>query len=230
VRSQTVPFKRRFNFRKAKWKDFRESLDKEICNLDPKPDNYEKFVEKVKKISRLHIPRGCREQYISRMTEETCEINKKYGTSFTTDPFREETVMLGETLINHLCKDRNDRWHELIENTDMTKNSKKAWRLIKRLNGDPVTHTNDINVTANQVASQLLLNGKSGAKIKREKLTRIRDSEKNNFQLDFTLDKLNESLKEMKNGNAPGVNEVMTEQIKEFSIKSKQWLLTFLNS
>ncbi|KAL4098793.1 hypothetical protein QTP88_023329 [Uroleucon formosanum] len=166
VRSQTVPFKRRFNFRKAKWKDFRENLDKEIR----------------------------------------------------------------ETPINHLCKDRNDRWHELIENTDMTKNSKKAWQLIKRLNGDPVTHTNDINVTANQVASQLLLNGKPGAKIKREKLTRIRDSEQNNFQLDFTLDELNESLKEMKNGKAPGVDEIMTEQIKEFSIKSKQWLLTFLNS
>jgi len=170
VRSQTVPFKRRFNFRKAKWKDFKETLDKEIRNLDPKPENNEKFVEKVKKTSRLHIPRGCRE--ISGMTEETCEINKKYGKSFTVDPFSEETVTLGETLINHLCKDRNYRWHELIENTDMTKNSKKAWRLIKMLSGDPVTHTNDLNVTANQVATQLLLNGKPGAKTKREKLIR----------------------------------------------------------
>jgi len=60
------------------------------------------------------------------MTEETCEINKKNGKSFTVDPFSKETVTLGEILINHLCKDRNDRWHELIENTDMTKNSKKA--------------------------------------------------------------------------------------------------------
>lgn len=39
VRPQTEPFKRRFNFRKAKWKDFRETLDKEIRNLDPKPEN-----------------------------------------------------------------------------------------------------------------------------------------------------------------------------------------------
>lgn len=53
-------------------------------------------------------------------------------------------LTLGETLSSHLCKDRYNRWHELIENTDMTKNSKKAWRLIKRLNADPVTHTNDI--------------------------------------------------------------------------------------
>jgi len=163
------------------------------------------------------------------MTEETCEINKKYGKSFTVDPFSEETVTLGETLINHLCKYRNYRWHELIEDTDMTKNSKKAWRLIKRLSGDPVTHTNDINVTTNQVATQLLLNGKPGAKIKR-KIIRTLDTEKNNFQLDFTFDELNESLKEMKNGKAPGLDEIMTVQIKEFSIKGKQWLLTFLNS
>ncbi|CAI6370297.1 unnamed protein product [Macrosiphum euphorbiae] len=86
--------------------------------------------------------------------EETCGINKKYGKSFTIDPFSNATVTLGETLINHLCNDRNDRWHELVENTDMTKNSKKLWRFIKRLNGDPVPHTKGINVTANQVATQ----------------------------------------------------------------------------
>jgi len=40
-----------------------------------------------------------------------------------------------------------------------------------------------------------------------------------NFQLDFTLDELNESQKEMKNGKAPGVDEIMTEQTKEFNIK-----------
>jgi len=94
------------------------------------------------------------------MTEETSKIKKEYEKSFATDPFSEETIMIGETLKKLLCKDRNDRWHELIDNTDMTKNSKKAWRLIKKLNEDPVTHMNDINITANQVATQLLLNGK----------------------------------------------------------------------
>ena len=34
----------------------------------------------------------------------------------------------------------------------------------------------------------------------------------------------------MKNGKAPGLDEIMTEQIKEFSIEAKQWLLTFLKS
>ena len=87
---------------------------------------------------------------------------------------------MGETLMEFLSKDRNDRWHELIDHTDMTKNSKKAWRLIKKLNGDPVTYMNDINVTANQVATQLLLNGKSsksGTINKKEKLIRDLNNE-----------------------------------------------------
>lgn len=93
VRSQTVPFQRRFNFRKAKWEKFRDTLDKEVWNLDPNPKNYEAFVEKVKKTSRLCIPRGCRERYVCGMTEETSKIKKEYEKSFTTDPFSEETIM-----------------------------------------------------------------------------------------------------------------------------------------
>lgn len=49
VRSQTIPIQKRFNFRKIMWKDFIESLDKEICNIDPKSEDYKTFVEKVKK-------------------------------------------------------------------------------------------------------------------------------------------------------------------------------------
>jgi hypothetical protein len=42
----------------------------------------------------------------------------------------------------------------------MTKTSKKAWGLIKKLNGDQTVQISCINVTANQVTSELLRNGK----------------------------------------------------------------------
>lgn len=88
-------------------------------------ENYEAFIERVKNISRLHIPQSCREQHIWGMTEETSKIKKKYENSFTSGPFSEETIIVGETLTKSLRKDINDRWHELIDNTDMTKIAKK---------------------------------------------------------------------------------------------------------
>lgn len=94
----------------------------------------------------LHILQGDKEQNVCGMTEETSKIKKEYETLFITVPFSKETIMIGETLTKLLCKDRNVRWYELIDNTDMKKNSKKVWRLIKKLNGDPITYTNVINV------------------------------------------------------------------------------------
>lgn len=41
--------------------------------------------------------------------------------------------MIGETLTKLLCKDRNGRLHELIDNTDMTKNIKKPSNLSRSL-------------------------------------------------------------------------------------------------
>jgi len=52
----------------------------------------------------------------------------------------------------------------------------------------------------------------------------------NILQLDFTISEQIERLKEINNGRAPGVDKIMTEQIKEFSTKSKQLLLNFFNS
>lgn len=60
IRSESIPFKRRFNYKKANWGKYREAIDKEIQNLEPTPENYELFANKVRKISRQHIPRGCR--------------------------------------------------------------------------------------------------------------------------------------------------------------------------
>lgn len=99
-----------------------------------------------------------------------------------------------------------------------------------KLNGDSITHMNDINVTENQVAIQLLRNGKSGKSWiinKTEKLIRDWDNKQNSFQLKFTISELNKNLKEITNGKA--WHEIMTEQIKKIGTKTKQWLLNFLN-
>ena len=52
------------------------------------------------------------------------------------------------------------RWEEVITSTNMTHNSRKAWKTIRKLSNDPTTSNPPYLVSANQVAHQLLVNGR----------------------------------------------------------------------
>jgi len=58
VRPNTVLLQKRYNFMKAQWDLFSEALDLSKNNLEPLPEHYESFVEKVKHMSRTHIHVG----------------------------------------------------------------------------------------------------------------------------------------------------------------------------
>lgn len=111
----------------------------------------------------------------------------------------------------------------------MTKNSKKAWGFIKKLNGDQTVQTSCINVTANHVVSELLCNGKPNTKIKKRKIKRNKEVECSNFQDVFRMEELSNSLQGMKNGKAAGYDEITTEQIKHFGVETRNLLLNLLN-
>ena len=89
--------------------------------------------------------------------------------AYNIDPFSDETLQLGEELTTLLTDERSERWKELITSTDMTHNSKKAWATIKKLNSEKHTLTRVAAVTPNQVANQLLQNGKPPTKEKGHK-------------------------------------------------------------
>ncbi|GFR81085.1 RNA-directed DNA polymerase from mobile element jockey-like [Elysia marginata] len=123
----------------------------------------------VWEVARKNIPRGCRKQYIPCLNEESKQIYDLYIAAYNVDPFSEETIQLGEDLTTLLADDRSERWKELITSVDMTHNSKKAWATIKRLNSEKNVQTRVAAVTPNQVANQLLQNGKPANKEKGHK-------------------------------------------------------------
>ena len=68
---QPIPFIRRINFMEADWNEYSAELDKLIEDVEPIPSNYKWVVEKVSVASRIHIPRGCRTEYVPQLFKQT---------------------------------------------------------------------------------------------------------------------------------------------------------------
>ena len=127
IRANPTPFRRRFNFQKANWLDYSNSLDTEISHLTTTNDQYDTFVDTVKRISRKFIPRGCRTRYIPGLTSELLEQFQSYSDRYENDPFNLDTIKEGERLLENITEARRTKWHTLLNNVDMKHSSSKAW-------------------------------------------------------------------------------------------------------
>lgn len=231
IKVESQPFSRKFNFKKARWTEFSEELDTKIIDLPPTVESYEAFKDLVQKISRKHIPRGCRTKYITGLDEHSKLSLEKYQELYENDPFSDETILAGEELVQSLSDSRSKKWCNLLESLDMKHNSRRAWKLVKNLSNDPSKPTSiQCNVTANQIAHQLLLNGKTTTKKKRMKITRNIATETSLMSNPFDLSELNLAIKEMKTNKAPGIDNIRTEQIKQFGALTLQWILDMMNN
>ena len=85
--------------------------------------------------------------------------------------------------------------------------------------------------TAIQVAHQLLLNGRVPNSQPKVRLDRQRYPDGPGFTIAFTAAELNIGIRVLKNGKAPGLDDIQTELIKQFGPKARDWLLrVFFNN
>ena len=150
----------RFNYKRANWIGFTQELDTLIDVIPLEPKYYDKFISSVWTAAKRNIPRGYFKSYVPGFDDTSKHLYAQYTRAYDSDPFAEATIELGETLLTSLSEFRGERWEELVTSIDMTRNSKKAWKVINRLNSDSQPEQRCPQVTPNQVASQLLLNGK----------------------------------------------------------------------
>ena len=154
---QTVPFRRRVNPKKANWEQYAYQLDAAVENIPATAECYDQFVNALRKVARKNIPRGCRRNYVTGLTPESIELIEEYREKCEDAPFADSTITLGEELMSAISEKRRKAWQTLIESTDMTHNSKKAWSTIRKLCDDPCKPKHHGNTTANQVAHQLVV-------------------------------------------------------------------------
>ena len=74
VSPQEVPFRKRYNLKKADWEGFVKYVDMGITDIVPTPDIYGSFVDLINKASRQSIPRCCHTGYICGLTDESKEL------------------------------------------------------------------------------------------------------------------------------------------------------------
>ena len=119
-------------------------------------------------------------------------------------------------------------WEEVITSTCMTPNSRKAWKTINKLSNDP-TSSNPL-VTANQVAHQLLVNGRGTMSSKSKRHVLPPATEGNTSKVyPFSEVEYNKGVAALNNNNAAGRDDILVEQLKHLGPKVHMWLLTMLN-
>jgi hypothetical protein len=230
IRPESVPFKRRFNFKKADWVSFSSELDRKIVKLEPAPESYYDFVSVVGKISRRHIPRGCRTEYVAGLSADSKELLETYQDLYETDPFSEETIQAGEAVLQAVSECRTERWCKLLSDLDMRQNSRRAWKLIKNLENDPTTPTVTFReVTPDQIAHQILFNGKIPGKKARGNTLPTGLGENSVLDTPFTVDELENSIQQMKDNKAAGFDDIRTEHIKRFGSATLVWITELMN-
>ena len=129
------------------------------------------------------------------LTTDLAEQYNAYIQLYQQDPFSADTITAGDELAQALTVEQRKTWQALIENTDMTHNSKKARSFVRKLSNDPRKADQHVNVTPNQVAHQLILNGKVPNRQRQSKIKRC-GQENHNFDDDFTIVELQNEKKE----------------------------------
>ena len=231
VSTASVPNRCRFNLKKANWEGFSDELEHLLQELKPIPDNYDQFSEMFSKTARRNIPRGCYTNYIPGLTPTARRMYSTYKHLCESDPFSPKTIAAGEDVINATSQQRQSTWQTTAEGMDMARNSRRAWNLIGKLNNDNTKSTQQhCNITANKIAHQMLLNGKTSHSVKQLKPNLKTDDFNPHFSKPFSPQKLKCYISTLKNGNATGLDNILTEKLKHFGPKALNWLLQFYNN
>ena len=129
-----------------------------------------------------------------------------------------------------MTEEKRKIWEEVITSTNMTHNSRKAWKTINKLSNDPTSSNPPCLVTANQVAHQLLVNGRGTmpSKPKRPVLPSATEGYTSKVY-PFSEGEYNKGVAALKNNKAAGRDDIVVEQLKHLGPKAHKWLLTMLN-
>ena len=133
-----------------------------------------------------------------------------------------------------LKEGRCKRWSEEMAALDFTHSSRQVWSLLRKLRGATHSTRQQPNVTANEVAHQLVLNGsvkkdrKQAKHIQKQEREALSDCpETSNLYHNFTTDEIINALKATKAGKADGPGRIFPDMLKNIGPAAVRWLHVF---
>ena len=112
--------------------------------------------------------------------------------------------------------------------TDLTHSSRKAWQTNRKLSNDPTSTNLPCLVNANQVAHQLLVNGRGTIppKPKRPVLPTVEGIP--SVVSAFSEEEYRKGIAALKCNKAAGTDDALVEQLKNLGPRAHMWLQTIL--
>ena len=108
--------------------------------------------------------------------------------------------------------------------------ARKGCRSLSKINGDHRKPTSSPNITPDVISHHLLLNGKPGQNCKiRNKKAVLKTDSHETILTPFTIRDLGDAISLLKNGKAPGLDNIHHEMMKCFGPTTRLWLLDMLN-
>lgn len=220
----------RWNFHKANWNKYSESLDRSIVTIplhtSTVDEAYNRFCGAIYKAAHTAIPRGYRPLYVPCLDEESAALLQAYKISG--DP------EMADHLIESLNTARRKKWEETVADLNFTHSSRKCWSLICRLRAAQKPPTQSRSpITPNQVASHLLSIAKAAhdkhtrravtaeLKLHQKTLGEGRNPEP------FEVAELEKVLQGLKFGKAAGYDNISPEFMKHLGPRALTWLTKF---
>ena len=120
----------------------------------------------------------------------------------------------GNALLDSMIEEKKRSLEEIITPTNMTHNSRQAWKTIRMLSNDPTSSSPPCLVNANQVAHQLLVNGRSNVPSKPKRPVISKTEAGISMVSPFSEDEYRKGLATLKNNKAAGRDDVLVEQLK----------------
>ena len=218
----------RWNFNKAYWERF-QAATRNICDNLPLPESdINLCFSESQKLQKTQHPEGFGKNYIPKWDTTCGELASRLEEAESP----EEKLLSSNRLIDHLNSKRKEEWISIVENVNMERSSRRAWKTINKLTGRKNVSPNPNSISPNAVASCLLNNGKfknPNRQFTREVNHQLKEawnspSADQNLCNDFTLEEIVTAIKTLKAGKAPGVDNLHPEFFLHLHESCMEWL------